>query len=616
MAEKQKNKKLPNKKENAIVGSNTSEWLFLAPILILTFFLYSTTLKNYFIINWDDDGYIINNPLIKDLSWKSVVYMFSHFHLDNYHPLTTLSNAIEYHLFKLNAKPYHFNNLVLHLLNTTLVFYFIRQLIKNKEAALLASLLFAIHPMHVESVSWISERKDLLYTVFFLASLIMYNRFLQEDKRSLLVWSLVLMLLSCLSKPAAVALTPVLFLLDYYAGKKITMGSILQKVPFLFLSLLFGIIAILTQSKSGSMNMVEQFPLMDKFFFVCYGFLFYIVKLVAPIHLSAMYLYPEKVDGLLPMSYYLAPFILLAGILFIIGLKKMRNEIVFGLLFYFFTIAMVIQVVPVGKAIVAERYSYVPYIGLLFILTKWYVIRKTDPDFYRDANAEKIKSALNIVIGIVILAFCVMTWNRNKDWKDSNSLFSAIIQQEPESYYGYFARGVGRTLQNDSKGAIEDYSQAVKRDSTLDFLWYNRGVELEKINDKEAAMKDYTQAILLNPKHNKSYYNRGNLRFGANDLRGAVDDYSKTLTIDSTHAEAYCNRAIAYLNLRDSTKALSDFNASLKQNPKLVNALYNRGILHFNQQRLDAACVDFSAASKEGNAEAKKLYDYYCKPRN
>lgn len=608
MAKKKENQQSQNKKAAAV--SNTSEWIFLAPILILTFFLYSTTLKNYFIINWDDDGYIINNPLTKDLSWQSIVYMFSHFHLDNYHPLTTLSNAIEYHFFKLNAKPYHVNNIVLHLLNTTLVFYFIRQLIKNKEAALLAALLFAIHPMHVESVSWISERKDLLYTAFFLLSLIMYNRFLQEDKKQLLAWSITLMLLSCLSKPAAVALTPVLFLLDYYFGKKITMASVLQKVPFLLLSLLFGSIAILSQSKSGSMNMVEQYAFMDKFFFVCYGFLFYIVKLFVPLHLSAMYLYPEKVDGLLPMAYYLAPFILIIAVIFIIGLKKMQREIVFGLLFYFFTIAMVIQIVPVGKAIVAERYSYVPYIGLFFILVKLYVMIRNN-EF---TNAEKIKLALNIVIGIVILVFCVMTWNRNKDWKDSNSLFSAIIRQQPDSYYGYFARGVGRSLQNDSKGTIEDYTEAIKRDSTLDAVWYNRGVEFEKINEKQRAINDYTQAIMLNPKHSKSYYNRGNLRFGSNDLQGAIDDYNKSLKIDSTNAEAFCNRAVVYLNMKDSTKALSDFDASLRQNPKLVNALYNRGVLHFNQQRLDAACIDFNAA-KEGNADARKLYDYYCKPK-
>src|ERR1019366_4378594 len=517
MAEKKGNQKLPNKKANNISGSNTSEWLFLAPILILTYILYSGTLKNYFIINWDDDGYIINNPLIKDLSWKSIVFMFSHFHLDNYHPLTTLSNALEYHLYKLNPKPYHFNNLVLHLLNTTLVFYFIRQLIKNKEASLLAALLFAIHPMHVESVSWISERKDVLYTAFFLLSLITYNRFIQEEKKYLLAWSVAFMFLSCLSKPAAVALTPVLFLLDYYSGKKIMMSSLIQKIPFLILSLLFGIMVLLSQSQSGSMNMVEHIPIIDKIFFVCYGLVFYIVKLFAPIHLSAMYLYPLKDNGLLPMEYYLAPFVLIALIIFIFKFKKIRKELIFGFLFYFFTIAMVIQLVPVGKAIVAERYSYMPYIGLFFILAKLYTMLQNN-EF---ANAQKIKSVMNITIGIFIIIFCVGTWNRNKDWKDSYSLFSDIIKQQPYNYFGYYARGNGRTLQNDVKGAIEDYSQAIQLDSTYDVLWYNRGVQREKINEKAAAADDYTQAIKINPQDSKSFYNRGNIKVESGNLLGA-----------------------------------------------------------------------------------------------
>ena len=612
MAEKKGNQKLPNKKANDISESNTSVWLFLAPILIFTFILYSTTLKNYFIINWDDDGYIINNPLIKDFSWKSIVFMFSHFHLDNYHPLTTLSNAIEYHLFKLNAKPYHFNNLVLHLLNTTLVFYFIRQLVKDKNAALLAALLFAIHPMHVESVSWISERKDLLYTAFFLLSLITYNRFIQEEKKYLLAWSIALMFLSCLSKPAAVALTPVVFLLDYYSGKKITMSSIVQKIPFLFLSLLFGIMVLFSQSKSGSMNMVEHFPIMDKFFFVCYGLVFYLLKLFVPIHLSVMYLYPLKENGLLPMEYYLAPLVILALIISIFKFKKIQKELLFGFLFYFFTLAMVIQVVPVGKAIVAERYSYVPYIGLFFILAKLYVMVKNN-EF---ENAQKIKPVMNIIIGIFIVIFCVGTWNRNKDWKDSDSLFSSIIKQQPDNYYGYYARGSGRLLQNDHRGAIEDYSHAIKLDSAHDFLWYNRGVELEKINEKAAASYDYTQAIKLNPQHSKALYNRGNLKFASGNLVGAIEDYNQSLKIDSSNAEAFCNRAIANLNLKDSVKALNDFNLSLKQNPKLVNALYNRAALYISKKNYNAACEDYNSASKEGSVDARKLYDYYCKQKN
>ncbi len=609
MAEIKKNKQKPQHAPKVVVESNTSVWLYLAPVLILTFILFSNTFKNYFIINWDDDGYIINNPMLKDFSWKSIVYMFSHFHLDNYHPLTTLSNAIEYHLFKLNAKPYHFNNLVLHLLNTTLVFYFIKQLIKNKEAAILAALLFAIHPMHVESVTWISERKDLLYTTFFLLSLITYNRFIKEEKKSLLIWSVVFMLLSCLSKPAAVALTPVLFLLDYYSGKKIDLKSVLQKIRFLFLSLLFGVVALITQSNSGSMSMVAEYSFIDKFFFVCYGLAFYIVKLFAPLHLSSMYLYPIKDNGLLPMEYYLAP-ILIVGLMFLIfKLKRIQKELIFGLLFYFFNLAMVIQVVPVGKAIVAERYSYVPYIGLFLIFSRVYVLIKKN----ELGNTQKKISVMYGVIALFVALFCVTTWNRNKDWKDSNSLFSSYIKIYPDNYYGYFARGVGRTLQNDSQGAIADYSQAIKVDPQHDFLWYNRGVELEKVNNKVAAIADYTEAIKLNPKHSKSLYNRGNLKFMAGDLNAAIQDYTQTVLIDSTQAEAYCNRAIVNLNLKDTTKAFSDFTLSLQQNPKLVNALYNRAGLYIAKNNKTAACIDYSAAAKEGYENAQKLYDYYCK---
>jgi protein O-mannosyl-transferase len=609
MAEKKKAQKPSNKKSSDLSGNKASFWFSLTPVLILTFILYSGTLKNYFIINWDDDGYIINNPMIKNLSWKSIIFMFSHFHLDNYHPLTTLTNAIEYKVFKLNPIPYHFNNLLLHLLNTALVFHFVRQLIKNKQAALLASLLFAVHPMHVESVAWISERKDLLYTPFFLLSLITYNHFIENGEKKQLVWSVIFMLFSCLSKPAAVALTPILFLLDYYAGKKISARSILIKTPFLILSLSFGIIALLSQSKSGSMDMVQHSPVQDKFFFVFYGLSFYIIKLFAPVHLSSMYLYPVKDSGGFPIEYYLAPLLILFLIILIFRFKRIRRELVFGFLFYFFTIAMVIQVVPVGKAIVAERYSYVPYIGLFFIVAKIYLMVMNN----ELSNSAKIKPILNFSILFFIACFCFTTWNRNKDWKDSESLFTSVIKQQPDSYYGYYARGVGRSLQNNVNGTVEDYTAAITRDSTIDFLWYNRGVELEKINKKDQAEIDYTQAIKLNPNNSKSFYNRGNIKILSGNLKGAIEDYTKTIQIDPTLAEAFCNRAVANLNLGDTTKALEDFTSSLARNPKLVNALYFRANVYIARKNFDLACEDYFSAAKAGSPDAQKLYDFYCK---
>lgn len=609
MVEKKKHKKQPAQTSKVVSKKNIAAWLYLAPVLVLTFILYATTLSNYFIINWDDDGYIINNPMLKDFSWNSIVFMFTHFHLDNYHPITTLSNAIEYHLFQLNPTPYHFNNIMLHLLNTGLVFYLIKLLLKNKEAAFIVALLFAIHPMHVESVAWISERKDLLYTAFFLLSLILYHRFITENNNKCLIYAVAMMLLSCLSKSAAVALTPVLFLVDFYGGKKITIRSLLPKIPFFILSVLFGVLVLISQNKSGSMNMVAHFSIFDKLFLASYGLVFYIAKLFVPIHLSSMYLYPVKVNGFLPMEYYLSPLVIVAVVLLFFKFKQIQKELLFGFLFYFFTVAMVIQVVPVGKAIVAERYSYVPYIGLFFIIARFYLMIRNN----EIGNTQKIKPVLTSVLVIYALIFCFLTWNRNKEWKDSYTLFSSIIERQPDSYYGYYTRGIGRGLLNDTQGAIDDYTKAIEVDPEHDDLWYNRGVELEKINQKDAAFTDYTRAIKINPRHAKAFYNRGNLKFLKGNLPDAIIDYSSAIKIDSTHAEAYCNRAISNLYLKDSAKAMIDFNASLKQNPKLINALYNRGMLHIAKNNSDAACTDFSAAAKEGNIDAQKMYDAYCK---
>lgn len=609
MSGKKSQAKSPQKAPIPVAETSTPDWVYLIGVLLLTFFVFSPTLKNYFIINWDDDGYIINNPMLKEFSWDSVVYMFTHFHLDNYHPLTTFANAVEYHLFKLNPRPYHFFNLLLHLINTSLVFYFIRQVLKSEKAALIVALLFAIHPMHVESVAWLSERKDLLYTAFFMGALIVYNRFLQDENNiKLLYASAGLMLLSCLSKSAAVALTPVLFLLDFYTGKKINLTSVIQKLPFIALSLLFGVLALMSQGQSGSMNMVTGFSLFDKLFLASYGLAYYLIKLLVPLNLSSMHLYPVKVDGILPTEYYLAPLLLIALLVLVFKAKKLQNELIFGFLFYLFTVAMVIQVVPVGKAIVAERYTYVPYIGLFFIIAKFYQMM-SDNEFQ---NSGSLKNIFTGTIAVLSLFYCYQSYSRTKDWKDSYTLFSSCIKNNPDSYYGYFARGVGRTLMNDPNGAISDYTAAAQCDSSNADIWYNRGVELEKVNKHKDAFSDYSMAIKVDSLYDKAYYNRGNIYFMFKEYNNAIKDYSYAARLRPDHAEAYCNRAIANLNLKDTVNAMNDFTEALKHKPTLVNALVTRGSLYLIKNNKTAACADFQVAAQQGSENAKQYIQYYC----
>src|SRR6187549_1413308 len=201
----------PKTVKRSFAGINSN--YILGGILLVTFLLFYNTLTNNF-VNLDDSGYIKDNPDIKSLSAKNIAAIFSSFYNANYHPFTTLSYAIEYNLFGLNAKPYHFVNLFIHLLNTFMVFRLIKKISGKMEVAAITALFFAIHPMHVESVAWISERKDLLYSFFFLAAWLAYIVYLKSQRRTLLFYSLILFGCSLLSKSMAVTFPLVLILTD------------------------------------------------------------------------------------------------------------------------------------------------------------------------------------------------------------------------------------------------------------------------------------------------------------------------------------------------------------------------------------------------------------------
>ncbi len=285
---------------------------FILPaILLLTVIAFSTSIGNGF-TNWDDNKYIQDNPNINDFSWHGIKTIFTSEYFDLYIPVTLFSLMAEYHWFGAAPKSYHVINLLFHLLNTALVFYFIKILSQRIEAAIIVSLFFAIHPMHVESVAWIAERKDVLFAFFYLTALIAYVKYTErkkEGKRPASLWfyffTLAMFVLSLLSKPTAITLPGLLLLLDYYYDRKlVSFKTILEKIPFFVLSVLVGL-AIVTSSGKAQ-QIPPDYSFFDRIFLVTYAFAFYIVKLFLPFHLSAFYSYPVFKDNVstLPAIYY------------------------------------------------------------------------------------------------------------------------------------------------------------------------------------------------------------------------------------------------------------------------------------------------------------------------
>ncbi|MDQ1296752.1 MAG: O-GlcNAc transferase, partial [Bacteroidota bacterium] len=469
-----------------IEDSASERWKYysaLAIIVLISFFAYIPVFQNGFVL-WDDDIYIQNNPLIYSINLKEI---FSKYVLGNYHPLTILTLAIEYHFFGLNETGYHAVNLLFHLMNVILVFYAVFILSEKAGVALVASLFFGIHPMHVESVAWAAELKDLLYTFFFLASYILYMKYLKERRKNFYIFALLLFLASLLSKAMAASLPVVLILTDYFKGRIINFASLRDKIPFFLLAVAFGIVAVLAQKSFGATDVVN-FTFAQRLVFACYGFISYLFKLFFPLNLSAYYPYPVNSGESIPIQYY-AYFILFAGLVTaIIYSIRVTKKIFFGTGFFAITIFLVLQLYPVGGAIMADRYSYIPSIGIFYLAGEGFILLWN----------KKLK-IINVVFLVAFTVFfSVRTYARCGIWNNTMTLWNDVISQY----------------------------------QTIPFVYNNRGNAFVAEKQYDRAFDDFNKAIELDPNYYLAYYNRGNFFMGEKQYERAYTEFSKVINLN------------------------------------------------------------------------------------
>ena len=518
-------------------------------IVIAAIAAFYPTLGNDF-VNWDDVVYIMNNDMIKTLSIENLRKMINSFFMGNYHPLTILSFAFDYSVFNLSAQGYHLHNLFLHLVNAVLVYFVTWHMFrKNNLAAFIVSVLFAVHPMHVESVAWVSERKDLLYTMYFLLAMLAYVFYNQTRHSRYFYYTLAFFVLSLLAKAQAVTLPVVLLLIDYFLERKPDIRMFLEKVPFFALSLFFGIIAILAQKADGSINPVGT-SLVNSLFYAQYSVWVYLYKLLLPVNLTCLYNYPFSASGGVPFYIYLSPVIVAILFVLIVYTWKKHRAICFGLLFFIVVIFPVLQFLPVGQAIVAERYSYIPYIGLFFIVAALFI------QFRGKLTSSGGKRLMNnIGIGIIVV-FCLLTFNRTQVWANSITLWTDVMDKNPACIDAYVNRSYMYIQNKQYDKAIQDCNEGMKLDSNYFKFYINRGTAYRDLGVFDMALKDFNRAIHKNPKSFDTYLDRGIL---------------------------YTDR----FNKYDS--GISDFKYFLKFRPYDKNGLYNLAVVYYKKQLFDSS---------------------------
>ncbi len=611
-------------------------------ILIITAIVYANSLGNNFIENYDDNKYIIDNNLIRHLNWNNLKILFSTFYLSNYHPFTLLSYAIEYKFFGLNPFVFHLTNYILHLANTLLVYLFLKRFTGKFLVAAIASLFFGIHPMHVESVAWIAERKDMLYTFFFLLSLNSYVKYMTNgNKKSCLVWAFIWFLLSLLSKSAAICLPLVLLLIDYYCNKEISWNTLIRKIPFFILSLFFGIFAIFSQY--STIQISPSFGILDRIFLVSHSLIFYLINAFAPFNLSIIHGYPVKLNNLLPIEYYLDFPLLLLLIWGVYKAGNFKRELLLGILFYFITIVFVVQIIPVGRNIVSERYSYVPYIGIFFIFGQFLSHVKENKFTF----SNRIKYSVPFILILLFSLFSFLTYQRNKVWKNGEVLFTDAMNKAPQDGFIWYALGNSKYDKGDYNAALFDFNKSEMLGYNDKDLYYNRGILKDNADDFKSAVADYTKAIEVAPAYIPPYYNRGLSYYKSGDFTNAIIDFTHLLKLNPNDTLAHSARGFVELDMRDYANAVADFSKDIEINPNTpkyyfqranakyglkdyrgtlldINkgleyipndpgALFRRGAAKYYLNEKDSACKDWILAQKYGSTQASSALNTFCK---
>jgi len=568
-------------------------------ILLATYLTLSPVLENGF-TNWDDPKYILDNHIIKDLSWERTQSIF----LDKdrksglYAPLTYLSWAVEFHYVRLEPYLYHLNNLILHLLNTGLVYAFILLLAGRLEIAFITAILFGIHPMHVESVAWITERKDVLYTFFFLLSLLCYTKYAKRERKEMkwMYLAFLLFVLSLLSKPAAVILPVIMIVIDYYLGhyenltqtkKPIwTFQPLLEKIPFFGLSVIWGLITINT---TRSIADGSTFTLLERLLFAFYGAVTYLHKLIVPIDLSCFYPYPRLNDaGMLPIMYYIAPVIALALLYLVYRSVRYTRVVLFGSAFFIITIALVLQFFPVGPNIITDRYTYVPYIGIFFIVGSGFA-------YIQDNLAKKWKLLSSLMVLFTIGIYSYLSYQRCHVWKNSETLWTDVISKYPNTSEGYLNRGQYYTDTDQFDKALADYNVTLKLNPRTTLAFINRGNVYGRQGMFANALADYTRAIALDPKASKVYLNRGNVYGMQGKIDSSIADYTRAIALERNYLDAYINRAISYSKKRDFNSAFEDFNSALQINPNSLKVYAMRAYAYLDNGSYNNAIQDYTS---------------------
>lgn len=598
-------------------NSNTTKQkqtdMFLLFLLIATVFVFIKGMS-YDLLNFDDNEYFDSYPEILNLSFESIKKYFSSYYVLMYQPLPILSFALTYSFVKLDPTAHHIINLGFHLLNIYLVYVFIGKLTDKPFVKQAVAFLFALHPLAVEPVMWISGRSSGMYVCFYLPGLISYLNYRQSGKTKTLMLCGLWFILSLFSKVHAVTFPLTLLVLDFFHfkfgfNKKIS----LEKIPFFLLSLVFGIIAIRnTETAQNIAFSSSAYSFVDYIFILFYELGWYLFKLFFPLNLSPIYVYPIKTEGMLPLVYYTS-FIIVLGIAFLVyKFQKSKPYLLFGLVFFYVSLVFTFQILPSRLFIVADRYGYLANIGVFYILALWFTEWKEGKiNWLKDFSG---KHYISYIIGVAVL---FLTFKQTSVWENNKTVANRIIETNPETPYLARAYGVKANYEKDilknPEQALADYEKAIELDSNDWVSPYQAGLLYQSLGDSASTIRYFKLAIKADKTSPLAFTDWGVLLSAQNQHSKALSLADSALKRKPYFPNALLLKAVSLLNLGNIMDAEKNLNLCISKNPAFAPAYKNRGIVRLNNlNNKEGACSDFKKAAELGEPGMDQILKDYC----
>ena len=559
--------------------------------------------RRFGFVDYDDFDYVAANPHIaQGLSWEGVRWAFTSGYAANWHPLTWMSHMLDAQLFGMNAGAHHVVNLAFHVVNTLLLFGVLRRMTGSEWKSAFVAALFAVHPMHVESVAWIAERKDVLSTCFFLLTVWAYAEYVRQRSWQWYTAVVGCLALGLMAKPMLVTLPFVLLLLDYWPLRRaIDRRVIIEKLPLVALALASSVVTVVAQRSGGAVMRLELMPLPVRLANALVAYSEYVLKLVWPVNLAAMYPARRTMPEIGPLIGAVA--LLLAVTIVAMRSARRRPYLIVGWLWFIGTLVPVIGVVQVGAQAIADRYSYIPSIGL-FVVLAWGAADLA-------AGWPRARVALPAAAGLSIVACTVATMRQVQYWSSSHALWEHAVAATRDNYFAHASLGYVLWKEGHGDEAIPQLEESLRLRPDFVEAHNNLGVVLAGRGDLREASSQFSEALRIDPNYRPA---RDNL--AATSARLNATDSSLTRFVDAVRARpndlAAHNELGAALAAQGRVdEAIEQFNEAIRIDPNQPDVHFNLGAVLERKGRTADAVEQFRIALRlnPGHAAAREALD-------